>query len=360
MSHTTSALLSRSQSVVAVAGATGRLGQVITETFLTTFKPFFSRVIVFTRDPTSPKAQGLAALGAELAQFSFDQSSSESAGRLQESLKGVDIVANVLNQVDVRLKDMLAEAAVEVGAKVYFPSEFGVYVLFQTSTQISTFYVQAVELTETDHSDHRLNDFPGYDHEEWVKKSKHVSYVRELATRKGCDMKVISVYTGLFLEDSLHSRFGNDLETRTITTYGSSSTRVTYTSKEDIGRAVAQLAILAMLSPAALSDSVPDYVRISGSPRSAVEVAAAFEHEGKRGDSEKSRVEIVEKDLRKEKERLKDECTAGRVGWPAEHIRILMGEGKLDFSSDNSNELVNPRERLWKWKTVEDVALAGV
>ena len=32
-----------------------------------------------------------------------------------------------------------------------------------------------------------------------------------------------------------------------------------------------------------------------------------------------------------------------------------MGEGKLDFSQ-NENEAVNPGEKLWKWKTVEDYA----
>jgi hypothetical protein len=31
-----------------------------------------------------------------------------------------------------------------------------------------------------------------------------------------------------------------------------------------------------------------------------------------------------------------------------------MGEGRLDFSSDNQNELVNPREAVWKWTSVED------
>lgn len=31
-----------------------------------------------------------------------------------------------------------------------------------------------------------------------------------------------------------------------------------------------------------------------------------------------------------------------------------MGEGKLDFSQDNSNQLVDPNERLWKWDIVEE------
>lgn len=33
--------------------------------------------------------------------------------------------------------------------------------------------------------------------------------------------------------------------------------------------------------------------------------------------------------------------------------RILFGEKKLDFSKDNHNEIVNPAERVWIWKTME-------
>ena len=36
-----------------------------------------------------------------------------------------------------------------------------------------------------------------------------------------------------------------------------------------------------------------------------------------------------------------------------------MGEGKLDFSGDVQNELVNPDERVWKWKTLEDEIRKG-
>lgn len=36
--------------------------------------------------------------------------------------------------------------------------------------------------------------------------------------------------------------------------------------------------------------------------------------------------------------------------------RVLMGEGKLDFSKENHNELVNPHESVWKWKTMEEYA----
>ena len=33
---------------------------------------------------------------------------------------------------------------------------------------------------------------------------------------------------------------------------------------------------------------------------------------------------------------------------------VVVGEGKADFSADNANDLVNPGEAYWKWKTVED------
>ena len=33
---------------------------------------------------------------------------------------------------------------------------------------------------------------------------------------------------------------------------------------------------------------------------------------------------------------------------------MLIAEGKIDHSKDNVNELVNPGQTLWKWRTVED------
>lgn len=36
--------------------------------------------------------------------------------------------------------------------------------------------------------------------------------------------------------------------------------------------------------------------------------------------------------------------------------RFIIAEGKLDHSKDNQNELVNPGESLWKWKTVDQYA----
>lgn len=35
------------------------------------------------------------------------------------------------------------------------------------------------------------------------------------------------------------------------------------------------------------------------------------------------------------------------------HASLSIGKGWLDHS-DNNNELINPGQKLWKWKTVED------
>ena len=39
--------------------------------------------------------------------------------------------------------------------------------------------------------------------------------------------------------------------------------------------------------------------------------------------------------------------------WTSPLISVNIGEGNMDFT-ENSNEFVNPGEKLWKWKTIED------
>ncbi|OCB86111.1 NAD-binding protein [Sanghuangporus baumii] len=327
-------MLSRAQSSVAVAGATGRLGYVITEKLLTTFKPFFSRVVAITRDASSPKAKALASLGAELHEVHLDDPAlGEVKAALRSSMNEIDVVVNALGMTSAQVKDVVAETAIEAGAKVYFPSEFGV--------------------------DHRLNDFPGFDHEEWEKKRRHIAYANELAVKKGGDVKVIAVYTGLFLEDSLNPRFGFDISAGKITILGPPSSKITFTSRRDIARSVAQLAILAMVSPASLQDNVPSHVRIAGCTRSVEEIAQALNKSLSQGKKppetgEGMGVALVQEDISEAIKNLKEVYEAGNVGSPASYIRVLMGGGKLDFSQDNSNQLVNPNERLWKWNTIEE------
>lgn len=86
------------------------------------YKPFFSTVIGLVRDPSSAAATSLAEAGVDIRKVS----ESDSADSVAEVLRGVDVVVNVLNSNAAAFKDVIGEAAIKAGAKVYFLSEFGV------------------------------------------------------------------------------------------------------------------------------------------------------------------------------------------------------------------------------------------
>lgn len=94
------------------------IGEPISVALLTEYREQFTTVRVFTRDPSSSTAQGLAKKGAEVVALDLDT--------LGSALVGVDVIANILPTVlpeDVRKK--VNDAAVKSEAKVYFLSEFG-------------------------------------------------------------------------------------------------------------------------------------------------------------------------------------------------------------------------------------------
>ena len=89
-------------------------------------KSSFSRVICFTRDAMSPKAHELASIGADIRQTPPEDVTGDKLRQvLKEYLRGVDVLVNALSTPAGELKEALVETAVEVGVKVYFPSEFG-------------------------------------------------------------------------------------------------------------------------------------------------------------------------------------------------------------------------------------------
>lgn len=152
--------------------------------FLTSYRPFFSRVIVTARDTSTPHAKALSEKGAELVQVG----AADPAKGFLKAFEGVDAVVNLLGQAPPEYGDAVGEAAIKSGAAVYFPSEYGSYVLA---------FLHCNEMAEFDDSDHRTHDFPGWEGPEWEFKSQHVRKYRELGAGK---TRVISVYTGLFLE----------------------------------------------------------------------------------------------------------------------------------------------------------------
>lgn len=113
------------ESYCTLCGAYGRadvtIGRPLVQTLLSPqYRPSrVARVIVFTRDPTSAKAKELTDLGAEAIQ---------SAGEAvtANELKGVDVFINTLAAtIPQEVNDVFAQAAVEAGVKVYFPTGYG-------------------------------------------------------------------------------------------------------------------------------------------------------------------------------------------------------------------------------------------
>lgn len=87
-------------------------------------------MVVFTRNAASPAALDLAAQGAEVVKVTFDGGDPVDAATLKRALVGVDVVVNAIVSTPVAAPGMkvLVKAAVDAGVRVYFPSEFGVYV----------------------------------------------------------------------------------------------------------------------------------------------------------------------------------------------------------------------------------------
>ncbi|KAJ5961801.1 hypothetical protein N7501_006742 [Penicillium viridicatum] len=110
----------------------------------------------------------------------------------------------------------------------------------------------------------------------------------------------------------------------------------------DVGRTVASLATL----PA---EKIPDAVHVGGDSRSIEEIAGIMESAGA------GRIDIDCLPY----EKYKKDTTAEPSWHPAAYLWFLMGDGGIAHTPaflGDDNGLVNPGQRLWKWKTVEDLA----
>ena len=76
---------------------------------------------ITTRDTSSAKASELAQLGAELVAYSTP---------LEEILAGADVVVNALSRIPAEEKKKVIATVAASNAKVYFLSEYGLYVVF--------------------------------------------------------------------------------------------------------------------------------------------------------------------------------------------------------------------------------------
>lgn len=162
------------------------------------------------------------------------------------------------------------------------------------------------------------------------------------------------VFNGLFLDDSIGPWFGFDTAHGKYEAVGSADAVVSFTSLADTAKAVARLASMP-------KDVVPDMVYLAGVSKSVREIAAIMETEQQQqqtaggGEGGAGRIQVTKVPLRP----FKEKTLTANVRDPAQILRFLMGEGKINHTANgfgNANELVNPEEKYWKWKTVTDLA----
>ncbi|KXG53014.1 uncharacterized protein PGRI_000640 [Penicillium griseofulvum] len=290
--------------VVAIAGATGHLGKHVTTAFLSsTFQDKFSEIILLSRNESCLFQPSSSQSGVKLTARRYNENN------LEETLQGIQILVNAIGPTGHDFKTKIAAALPRTDIQVYFPSEFGV-----------------------DHYGHN------FVHLEWHEKKKHLANAQPVVTH----MKICRVFCGLFLEDSIGPWFGLDTQNGKYTSVGSFRTRVSFTSLGDVGRTVASLATMPV-------EKIPNIVHVGGDSRSVAEIAGIMESAGA------GRIDID--CLPYEEYKTK---TIAKPSWdPAPYMWFLMGDGSIAHIPGclgNDNDLVNPDQKLWKWKTVEDLA----
>ncbi|EGG09872.1 uncharacterized protein MELLADRAFT_95366 [Melampsora larici-populina 98AG31] len=331
--------------VVAIAGATGSLGQFVTAAILNPpFRESFQEVRILTRNPSTHIVQEFQKAGATVIQVDFT-----SKEHLAAALKDVTIVDVLGHTGDTnRQKDLLLDAVAGLDSiKYYIPSEFG----------IDTRRVQLEDPTIV-----------------WNQKIQREKKARGLGK-----FRVISIYSGLFLEGtfrawshimSTHDSpiVGLDVQNQVFTAVQNADVPFSLTSKVDIGLAVASICSLAIKGT---GKEIPDHVIISGTTTTIKQAAEVFSEYGTGPQSSESaeqpstisniagsvtphhshhqsiKLEIIP--LETFKAELEKSAEIIMLAW----LRIWMSDGKLDFGSDNHNKLVNPNS-AWKFTTLEE------
>lgn len=289
---------------LAIAGATGRLGKYIANACLgASTRSRFSKIILLSRKPASSSAQlsEWQDLGAVIRGYDEDD--------LSKALTDVDVLINAIGTSGYQFRDAIVRSLPKTPIYLYLPSEFG--------------------------CDHTTHDFP---HPEWDHKKQHFELAKHLAPK----IRICRVFIGLFTEESIGPWFGFHTVKDEYECIGSAGTATTYTSLVDVGKAAASLA-------ATKPKDVPEKIHIAGDTLS-VRVIATLMHEAGAGS-----IAVKEIDLKD----FKAETLAAPNTDPANYLRFLMGENKINHTTGalgNDNELVNPRESLWKWQKMADYA----
>lgn len=225
---------------------------------------------------------------------------------------------NSISSAGTRLSDNLVHALPKSALKLYFPSEFGI--------------------------DHTIHDF---EIPEWDGKKRHFELTEKTLART--EIQFCQLFVGIFLHTGIGPWHGLHTSKNVYQTFGSLDQSVSYTDLGDVAKVICLLAkeVLA-------GHKVPRILRIAGTHSSVRRTAEIMERAGA-GAIELRSVEL---------ERFKSKA----LGRPYNErdavvcLRFLMGDGRVDYRQQNEgglgndNEVVNPGQKYFEWKTMEHLA----
>lgn len=286
---------------VAVIGLNGALGKHVLNslTSSTFINKFTLPIVAITRSiPTDIEKND---------KIKYVAGSIDNKESLLSAYKNIDVVIDIAT-INVS-HHASVDAAVENKVKLYIPSEFG-----------------------SDYNKNPNSEFkPAFS-----PKIDTINYAKS----KG--LKTIQIITGFFTEWFVPGPFltGLDTEKATFQLYGDGKITIATTSLVDVGNVVASVA---SKSP----KDLPEIIRVQGSTPTYLEIADFYEHYTGRKLDKKEPISIEQT-----YQNGKDTIKKGITGFE-DFAKILLaiavsGEGN-DFTGHVDNELVNPKQSLWKW-----------
>lgn len=324
-------------ATVALVGFTGLLGQHVFKELLTNTKHLKELVLLSRHDNKKAPVKTPDTVASSIAVVNY-----ESKESIQAALEGCSILISVMGTEGDYMKTkktMIEAAAATTSVKLYIPSDFGVDHNVAIDTASDVFH-----------------------HACWLDKNKHQRYAESLG------LQTAALYIGLFLENPWGA-WGmwhgyNDVE-NTWTVAGAGDQKITMTSKTDIAKAVSRMCALHQEG-----HKLPRRLRISGTNMAPRDVVQLFNEFRQRNGSPLCKLNTLQEasEIQAFSKTLvvlptdPDEIAALGPAFDGDYateiaarIFIAMGKGDIDLAQ-NDNELLNPAEQYWTWKSMSSFA----
>lgn len=252
--------------------------------------------------------------------------------------------------------------------RLYFPPDFGFDARIGAFPSPAAAMPQA-QLTTSSKHDAAFLASP-FAVPEWVARETHASLAmrvlqqhQEKSTATPPHrIRICRIHTGLFLHDGIGPWTGFHTARGVYSVVGDAKAGgwTAYTDVGDVAR------VIAVLSKRVLrhdgregevrggrddSAEIPGAIRLAGCVANAAEIARVM------SDAGADNITLRSVDLDAYKGRLLGKAYEDRAPMP--FVKLITGMGLGDYRPKawgNDNEVVNPDQRLWRWKTVSDLA----